>query len=111
MKHTVQATVENETYEFYVYDNTWLLRLFKNVGGITLNRKRVFLKRKLAVALLLNPAIIKHEAVHVRQAHYLGKKYLWTYIKQAFKAGFVKRQIPMEIEAYTLENTVTYNRI
>lgn len=108
MTYRIRATHENKTVEFYVYDQTWWLKLFYSTGGITLGKQSVYLKRTLAEALERNPYIVAHEAIHILQAHTLGWKYIPTYIWQAITAGFVKSNIPMEREAYTHEHRVVW---
>lgn len=109
MKYRIQATINNETFEFNLYDHArWLTLLYKT-GGITLGKNTVFLKYDLATFNYLNPNIVGHEAIHIRQAHRMGWKYLPTYIKQMFQAKFVKRNIPMEQEAYANEHLVSWS--
>lgn len=111
MKYTISATYKNETFTFNLYDNMrWLSVLYKT-GGITLGKNTVHLKYPLEYFLAYNNHIVGHEAVHVYQARHYGWKYLLTYIIQAIRANFRKRNIPMEIEAYANEHIVTWQII
>jgi hypothetical protein len=111
MKYRIRATYKGEIYEFNLYDHMrWLTLLYKT-GGITLNKNTVHLKYVLYFFLYYNPHIVGHEAVHVHQARRMGWKYLPTYAWQTICAGFIKRKIPMEIEAYENENLVKWEII
>lgn len=110
-KWKVEATYLEETYQFTLKDEVWWLWLLHGVGGITLSKRTIRLKRKIGDALRRNPDIIGHEAVHVYQARKLGWKYLPTYIIQAIKAGFKKDNIVMEHEAYNDEHNVDWKLI
>ena len=108
MKFRIRATYKNETFEFNLYDHArWLTLLYKT-GGICLSKNLVFLKYTLDFFLFYNSHIVAHEAIHVYQARKLGWKYIPTYIWQALKAGLDKHKIPMEIEAYTNEQSVDW---
>lgn len=107
----VEATYLGETYQFKLKDEVWWLWLLHGVGGITLSKRTVRLKRKIGEALKRNPDLIGHETVHVYQARKLGWKYLFVYLRQAFKAGFKKRNIPMEHEAYNDEHNVKWKLV
>lgn len=106
MRYNIHARIDGEEFVFVIRDNARFLWLLPNTGGITLGKNMVFVKRRLRDAIYLNYHIVEHEAVHVRQAHRLGWKYLPTYILQAIKAWFVKDNIPMEREAYDMERKV-----
>jgi hypothetical protein len=108
MKYRIRATHNNQTFEFNLYDSTWWLRLLYNTGGITLGSKSVYLKRTLTEAINRNKFIVGHEAIHIIQANTLGWKYIPTYIWQAIKVFFIKHNIPMEREAYTKEQQVSW---
>lgn len=111
MKYRIRATLDKETFEFNIYDNVkWLTLLYKT-GGITLGKNTVLLKYSLATFNYLNPHIVGHETIHIRQAHRMGWKYLLTYVKQMFQARFVKRNIPMEQEAYSEQHLVNWEII
>lgn len=111
MKYRIRATLDNETFEFNIHDHArWLTLLYKT-GGITLGKNTVFLKYSLATFNYLNPHIVGHETVHVRQAHQMGWKYLFNYVKQMFQAKFIKQNIPMEQEAYANQHLVTWEII
>lgn len=106
MKYRIRATYNEETFEFNLYDHArWLTLLYKT-AGITLSANHVFLKYRLEFVSVYLPNIIGHEAIHVLQARKLGWKYLPTYVLQAIKAKFIKRNIPMEQEAYANEHKV-----
>lgn len=107
-KYRIRATYNHDTYEFNLYDHMrWLTLLYKT-GGITLSKNTVHLKYVIEFFLMANPHIVGHEAVHVQQARRMGWKYLPIYFIQMLKAKFVKRNIPMEIEAYTNEQSVVW---
>lgn len=108
MKYKITATYKDETFEFYIYDHARWLTLFYKTTGVTFTKNSVFLKFVLQFYLSYYPIVIGHEAVHVYQARKLGWKYLPTYILQAIKAKFIKRNIPMEIEAYNNEHLVVW---
>lgn len=108
MKHHIRARIDGEEFAFVIRDDARFLWLLPNTGGITLGKNIVFVKRTLPKAIDHYYHIVGHEAVHVRQAHRMGWKYLPTYILQAIKAGFVKANIPMEREAYAMEGKVEW---
>jgi hypothetical protein len=109
MKYRIRATYNNETFEFNLYDHArWLTLLYKT-AGIALSTNHVFLKYPLEFVNVYMPRLVGHEAVHVLQARRMKWKYLPTYVLQAIKAKFKKRNIPMEQEAYANEHLVTWN--
>lgn len=110
-KWKVEAIYLGETYRFTLKDEVWWLWLLHGVGGITLSKRTVRLKRKIGDALRRNPDIIGHEAVHVYQARELGWKYLFVYFGQAIRAGFKKSKIQMEHDAYVDEGNVEWKLI
>ena len=111
MKHRISATYKHETFEFVLYDHArWLTLLYK-VAGITLSKHAVFVKYHLTALPYLIPTLVGHEAIHIYQARKLGWKYIPVYLWKWARAGFRYRKNPMEVEAYTYEDTVQWNLI
>jgi hypothetical protein len=109
MRYRIRATYNDETFEFNLYDHArWLTLLYKT-AGIALSANHVFLKYPLEFVNVYMPSLVGHEAIHVLQARRMKWKYLPTYVLQAIKAKFIKRNIPMEQEAYGNEHLVTWN--
>lgn len=106
MKHRVKVWIDDEIFEFNVYDNQRWFALMPGFGGITLSKNLVFVKRSIE-----KTGLIRHEAVHVQQARKMGWKYLPTYLFQAIRGGFNRSKIPMEIEAYAKEENVFWQKL
>jgi len=107
----VEATYLGETFQFNLKDGVWWLWLFRGIGGITLSKRTVRIKRTIGDALRRNPYLVGHEAVHVYQARQLGWKYLFVYMNQAIRAKFKKQNIQMEHEAYIDEDNVDWKLV
>lgn len=88
-----------------VHDNQRWIGWF-GAGGITLSRSWVGVARPLAEALVRNPKLLAHEAVHVVQAERLGWRWLLAYAWAGIRALFRYRNISYEHEAFTRESAV-----